>query len=139
MAGAIVMSAINLKSAITQYEITWVSDSSGVVSGSSFDMKQGTIVAVEFIPGAGALAPDSLYDVDLLDDEGVTMFDDGSGTSIGTNLSGVVASHHVPLVGLVGVTIYRRWHHGGPVQLTVANAGDTNAGTVNVFVMEGIV
>src|SRR3546814_10517052 len=100
-------------------------------------MKQGTIVAVEFIPGAGALAPTDLYDADLLDEEGVTMFDDGAGTTIGSNLSSVVASHKVPLVGLVGVTIYRRWHHGGLCQVTVANAGDSNAGTINIFVEIG--
>jgi hypothetical protein len=138
MAGVIVASAIGLKSGVTQYEVTWVSDASGNVSGSTFEMKIGTIVSVEFAPGAGALAPNALYDVDLLDAEGVTMFDDGAGTSIGSNLSGTAAQHKVPLVGLVGVTIYRRWHHGGATQLTVAGAGDTNAGTVNIFVADGV-
>lgn len=138
MAGAIVTSASDLRSGITKYEITWVSDAAGAVNGSTFEMKVGTIVAVEFVPGSGALAPDSLYDVDLLDGEGVTMFDDGSGTSIGSNLSSTAASHKVPMSGLVGVTIYRRWHHGGAVQPTVAGAGDSNAGTVNVYVAAGV-
>jgi hypothetical protein len=138
MAGAIVVSAIGLKSGVTQYEVTWVSDASGNVSGSTFEMKMGTLISVEFVPGPGALAPDSLYDVDLLDGEGATLFDDGSGTSIGANLSATLASHKVPLVGLTGVTIYRRWHHGGAVQPTVAGAGDSNAGTVNVFVADGV-
>lgn len=138
MAGAIVVSAIGLKAAVTKYEVTWVSDATGAVNTSTFEMKQGTIVAVEFVPGPGALAPDALYDADLLDEEGVSMFDDGSGNSIGTNLSNAVASHHVPMVGLVGVTIYRRWHHGGPVQPTVAAAGADNAGTMNIYVVEGV-
>ncbi len=138
MAGAIVVAAIGLKSGVTQYEVTWVSDATGVVDTSTFEMKQGTIVAVEFIPGAGALAPDAGYDVDLIDADGTTLFDDGSSNSIGTNLSAVNASHHVPMVGLVGVTIYRRWHHGGPVQPTVAAAGDTNAGTISIFVSDGV-
>lgn len=131
-------SATGLKSGVTKYEITWVSDAAGAVSGSTFEMKMGTIVAVEFIPGSGALAPTDLYDVDLLDGEGVTMFDDGSGTSIGSNLSSVASAHRVPLVGLAGVTIYRRWHRGGAVQPTVANAGDSNAGTINVYVADGV-
>lgn len=139
MAGAIVVSAIGLKSGVTQYGVTWVSDASGNVSGSTFAMKMGTIISVEFVPGSGALAPTTLYDADLLDAEGVTLFDDGSGTSIGSNLSATVASHKVPLVGLVGVTIYRRWHHGGAVELQVSSAGDSNAGTINIFVAEGVI
>lgn len=138
MAGAIVASASDVRSGITKYEVTWVSDSAGDVSGSVFAMKQGTIIAVEFIPGSGALAPTDLYDVDLRDEEGVTMFDDGAGTTVGSNLSSVAASHKVPLVGLVGVTIYRRWHHGGDAELTVSGAGDSNAGTVNIYVASGV-
>lgn len=138
MAGAIVAGATDVGSGVTRYEVVWVSDASGAVSGSTFEMKAGTIVAVEFVPGAGDLAPTTLYDVDLLDGEGVTMFDDGSGTSIGANLSATTPSHKVPLVGLTGVTIYRRWHHGGAVQLTVAGAGDSNAGTVNIYVAAGV-
>lgn len=138
MAGAIVASATDAKSGVTKYEVVWVSDASGNVNGSTFAMKSGTIIAVEFVPGSGALAPTALYDVDLLDGEGVTMFDDGSGTSIGSNLSDTEASHKVPLTGLVGVTIYRRWHHGGEVELQVAGAGDSNAGTVNIYVANGV-
>ena len=132
-------SVIKLKSLVTHYEVVWVSDVSGAVSGSTFQMKQGTIVSVEFTPGAGALAPTDLYDVDCLDAEGVSVFDNGAGTTIGANLSSLISSHHVPLVGLVGVTIYRRWHPGGPIEVQVANAGDSNAGTINIYVMEGIV
>lgn len=139
MAGVVVVATAGLKSGVTKYELTWVSDASGNVDGSTFEMKMGTIIAVEFIPGSGALAPTDLYDVDLQDEEGVTMFDDGAGTTIGSNLSAVVAQHKVPLVGLVGVTIYRRWHHGGPCELQVSGAGDSNAGTVNIYVAEGVI
>lgn len=138
MPGAVIMSAIGLKSGVTQYQLTWISDASGDVSGTTFQMKQGTIVAVEFIPGSGLTQPDNLYDVDMVDAEGATMFDDGAGTTIGANLSNVAVQHKVPLVGLVGVTIYRRWHHGGTAELRVAGAGDTNSGVVNVFVTDGV-
>ncbi len=139
MAGSIAVTTSDLKSGVTKYSALWTSDASGNVDGNTFAMKMGTMIAVEFVPGAGALAPTDLYDVDLLDEEAVTMFDNGGGTSIGSNLSATVGSHHVPLVGLIGVTIYRRWHHGGLVQPTVAAAGDSNSGTINIYVAEGVI
>lgn len=138
MAGSITVAATDVGSGVTKYGVAWTSDASGNVNGTTFDIKMGTMIAVEFIPGTGALAPTDLHDIGMIDEEGVTMFDDGSGTSIGSNLSGTVPSHKVPLVGLVGVTIYRRWHHGGPVELDVSGAGDSNAGTVNIFVADGV-
>lgn len=139
MAGAIVVNTSKVDVAITKYEITWVSDASGNVSGSTFNMKHGTIISVEFEPGAGALAPTDLYDVDMEDEHGVSMFDNGAGTTIGANLSAVAASHAVPLFGLAGTSLVRRWHQGGPVELQVANAGDSNAGTVTVYVVNGVI
>lgn len=138
MAGSISVATREVTNNILKYSVTWTSDASGDVNGTEFDMIVGTIVSVEFVPGTGGVTPTTLYDVDLLDEENVTMFDDGSGTSIGSNLSATDASHKVPLVGLVGVTIYRRWHHGGPVELRVANAGNAKQGTVNIFVMAGV-
>lgn len=138
MAGAIVMNASDVGSLVTKYEVTWVSDPSGNVSGGTFTMKVGTILAVEFIPGAGALAPDTLYDVDCLDVNGISLFDDGSGTTVGANLSSTVPTHKVPLAGLTGTTLHRRWHRGGLAQLTVAGAGDSNAGTVDIYVISGV-
>lgn len=138
MAGAIVVAATKVDAAITKYEVTWVSDAAGAVSGSTFAMKHGTIIAVEFTPGVGLTQPDALYDVDLLDGEGVSMFDNGAGTSIGSNLSSVAASHALPLFGTTGTTPHRRWHHGGDCQLLVAGAGDTNAGTIDIYVADGV-
>lgn len=139
MAGAVLLSPIKKDSMVTQYQFTWISDASGNVSGSTFQVKMGTIIAVEFIPGTGLTQPDDLYDVDMVDAEGTSVFDDGAGTSIGANLSNLVSQHKVPLVGLVGVTIYRRWHHGGTLELRATNAGDTNSGVVNVFVAAGVI
>jgi hypothetical protein len=138
MAGSIVVSTSEVSNNIMKYSVAWTSDAAGAVNGNTFDMAVGTIIAVEFVPGTGGSAPTTLYDVDMLDAENVTMFDDGAGTSIGTNLSAVAASHKVPLVGTTGVTIYRRWHHGGAVQPTVAAAGDTKSGTINIFLSMGV-
>lgn len=139
MAGVIVMAATDSGAGITKYEVTWVSDAAGAVNGSTFNMKSGTIISVEFVPGSGALAPTDLYDVDLEDEHGVSMFDNGAGTTIGANLSSVAASHAVPLFGLTGTSLFRRWHQGGAVELQVAGAGDSNAGTVAVYVVNGVI
>ena len=138
MAGSIVVTTQDLGSKITKYRVVWTSDSSGVVSGNTFELRMGTLIGVEFTPGSGGSQPDLLYDVDLLDTESATLFDDGSGNSIGNNLSNAVSTNHVPLVGLTGVTLYRRWHHGGLVQLTIAAAGSTKSGTVDIYLMEGV-
>lgn len=138
MAGSITVSASDLGSGVTEYSVAWTSDASGDVNGNGFAMKMGTLVAAEFIPGSGGAQPTDLYDVDLQDAEGTTMFDDGAGTTIGANLSNAAPSHKVPLVGLTGVTIYRRWHHGGMVTPIVTNAGNAKSGTINIFVANGV-
>lgn len=139
MAGVIVTSAIKMKSLVTLYQVTWVSDAAGTVGGTTFTAKMGTIIAVEFIPGTSITQPTDLYDVDCLDADNISVFDNGAGATIGANLSNVVASHHVPMVGLSGVTIYRRWHRGGTLQPTVVNAGNTTSGVIKIYMMDGII
>jgi hypothetical protein len=138
VAGSIVVTTTEVTNNILKYSVAWTSDASGNVSGVTFPMIVGTIIAVEFIPGSGGSQPSDGYDVDFLDAGGVTMFDNGANTSIGSNLSNLFASHAVPLVGLTGVTIYRRWHYGGLVTVDVANAGNAKSGTVNVFMSAGV-
>lgn len=138
MAGAILTSAIKMKSLVTLYQVTWISDASGAVNGSVFNAKMGTIIAVEFIPGTSITQPTDLYDCDCLDADSISVFDNGAGATIGANLSNVVALHGVPMIGTPGVTMYRRWHRGGPLQLTVANAGNTTSGVVKIYMTDGI-
>lgn len=142
MAGSITVTTSDLGSGITKYSVAWLSDGAGAVSSNTFSMKMGSIVAVEFIPDGGATAPDNLYDVDLLDAEGASMFSDGAASpaSIGANLSGTVAAHRVPFIfGAAGTTYVRSWLHGGSYQPTVAAAGAANGGTIIIFVADGIV
>lgn len=138
MPGIVLSAPTDAKHGITKYQLTWVSDASGNVSGMPVTLRSGTIVSVEFVPGAGATAPDALYDVDMIDVNGISMFDNGAGTTIGANLSAVVASVGLPLFGQTGTTPHRRWHPGGPVQLLVAGAGDTNSGVVNIYILGGV-
>jgi hypothetical protein len=68
MAGSIVVTTADVGSAITKYNVVWTSDASGDVNTTTFDMKSGTIISVEFIPGTGGLQPTDLYDVDARDE-----------------------------------------------------------------------
>ena len=138
MAGSITVAATDVGSGVTKYSVVWTSDASGNVNANTFTMKTGTIITVEFIPGSGGVQPTDLYDVDLEDEEGIPIFDNGAGTTVGSNLSNALASHAVPQLGLSAVQLYRRWHHGGDVELLVTNAGDANSGTVNIFVVDGV-
>lgn len=119
---------------IVKTSLAWTSDASGNVSGTAVELPPGTIVAVEFIPGSGGTQPSDLYDVTFTDAEGVNMFDDGAGTSVGANLSNATSSHKVPFVGGGSVTYVRQWLHGGNYTLVVAAAGNAKTGTVDVYV-----
>lgn len=138
MAGSIVVTTSDQGAKITKYSVAWLSDAAGAVNGNTFDMKSGTMLLVAFVPGSGGDQPSDLYDVDLEDADNVSVFDNGGGTSIGANLSNALASHFVPLMGLNAVSLFRRWHQGGPVELLVTNAGNANRGTVNIFVADGV-
>lgn len=138
MAGSIVVTTSDIGSKVTKYSVAWTSDAAGAVSGNAFPMKTGTIITVEFVPGAGGSQPSDLYDVDLEDAENIPIFDNGGGTSIGANLSNAVGSHALPMHGLSTFQLFRRWHHGGDVELLVTNAGNAKSGTVNIFVADGV-
>lgn len=139
MPGVVLSAATDAKAGITKYRLTWVSDASGDVSGMvGIVLKSGTIIAVDFIPGVGLTQPDNLYDIDLVDSNGISLFDDGAGSSIGINLSNVAGSHRQPLTGLSLTTVYRRWFQGGAVDLRVSSAGDTNSGIVDIYVVAGV-
>ena len=113
---------------ILKHALTWTSDASGNVSGNSL-----SIVMVEFIPNSGGTQPTDLYDLTFTDAEGVNMFDDGSGTSIGANLSNTTSTHKVPFIGGGSVTYVRQWLHGGTYSLVIAAAGNAKGGTVNIY------
>lgn len=138
MAGSIEVTTREIIHNIVRYRVAWTSDASGDVNANLFDMMVGTITAVEFHPGTGGVAPDALYDVDLLDENSISLFDDGAGTTIGVNLPATGSVQRIPLIGQAGITVYRRWHHGGSVQLTVSAAGAANQGTVDIYLLQGV-
>jgi len=140
MAGSITVTTSEVAggAGVREYSIAWTSDASGAVSGNTVAVAAGTIIAVEFVPGAGGVQPSDLYDVTFTDAEGVNMFDDGAGTSVGANLSNSAASHKVPFVGGGSVTYVRQWLHGGTYTPVVAAAGNAKQGTINVYVAPGV-
>lgn len=140
MAGSITTtsSGVTGGTGVRKYSIAWTSDASGAVSGNTVAISAGTIVAVEFVPGAGGVQPTDLYDVTFTDADGINVFDDGAGASVGANLSNAAASHKVPFVGGGTVTYVRRWLHGGNYTPVVAAAGNAKQGTINVYVAPGV-
>lgn len=119
----------------------WTSDvSAGSVTNNTVTMPAGSIVMVEFIPGAGGVQPTDLYDVDFLDVNGVSAFSDGTGTSIGANLSQTNTTHKVPFTvsGGTSTGYVRTWLPGGVFQPTVANAGNSKSGTITIYTIPNV-
>lgn len=140
MAGSITVtsSGVTGGAGVRKYSVAWTSDASGAVSGNTMGISAGTLVAVEFVPGAGGVQPSDLYDVTFTDAEGVNVFDDGAGASVGANLSNATASRKVPFIGGGAVTYVRQWLHGGTYTPVVAAAGNAKQGTINVYVAPGV-
>lgn len=146
MAGSVTVTRAMVPSSggVSKISLAWTCDASGNVSGNALTMGCGSIVVVEFIPGTGGTQPTNLYDVDFLDVNGASMFNDGTGTSIGANLSNTIGVHRVPMVVGTNATpvFVRTWLQGpaggNPYQLTVANAGNATTGIVNIFQVPGV-
>lgn len=124
---------------VIKVSILWTSDASGNVSANTTSMPSGSILAVEFIPGAGGVQPTDLYDLTFTDALSVNVFDDGAGASIGANLSNATSTRKTPFVGGGAVTYLRRWLPGGDHTVVVANAGNAKQGTVNIYVCLDVV
>ncbi len=140
MAGSVVLTSSAVAgSGVSKYSLDWTSDASGNVSANSVNLPSGTIVAVTFTPDSGGTQPTDLYDLTMTcDTHGVNILDDGSGTSIGANLSNATSTHKVPFVGGGAVTYVRQWLHGGGYTLVVAAAGNAKGGVVDIYVAPGV-
>lgn len=138
MAGSVIQSITNVGGSTNalRVQLDWTSDAAGSVSGNQTILPPGSILLVEFMPSATAV-PTDLYDVAMLNSFGVSIFDDGAGSSIGANLSATLAANKVPFINGASTTYVRSWIQGGagnPYQLTVANAGNAKRGSVIIFV-----
>lgn len=139
-AGTAVLTTTNVGggSGALMCQIAWVADASGNVNGNSLALPAGTVLKVKFVPSTTAV-PTNLYDMDLLDAQGISQFDDGSGASIGANLSSTVPTDRAPFINGSATTYVRNWISGSaggrPYQLTVSGAGSGGAGTVILYIV----
>lgn len=110
---------------VHKYSAAWISDASGIVSDNSFRVKSGFIEMVKFVPGSGGSQPTDLYDVTVLDADGVDVI-----RGAGANLSNAAASAATPITSVA----LRYFVEAGALTLTVTNAGNAKSGTVILYV-----
>lgn len=113
-------------------EVTWdwLSDGAGDMSGTGTSRTTayftGMIADVETVPDGGGTAPDPLYDIMILDDNGVDVM-----LGAGANRSQTVTENTAGLVaGFLPKTIYNT-----RLQLVVANSGAANGGIVRLRIV----
>lgn len=137
MAGSITVtsSGVTGGAGVRKYSVAWTSDAAGAVSGTTFEMPPGTVVAVTTTPGSGGTQPSDLYDLTVLCSTHGTDVLNGEGA----NLSNATSAHKVPFIGNSGGTSFvRQWLHGGDYQPVIANAGNAKTGSFDVYVAPGV-
>lgn len=108
--------------AMTRYSIAWVSDAGGAVSANPQTFRPGALMQIKFIPDGGGTAPTALYDVTLVDANGIDYL---GGT--GANLSATVSTQTRVAAPLIYDAV-------GTLDLVVANAGVSKGGTVQLWI-----
>ncbi len=98
---------------------TWLSDASGDVDTTLTKNISGVIERIVNVPDQGDDTPTTLYDVTLLDAEGVDV-----SQAVSINLVVTGPTQQFPTV---------RPAVDGPLQLVVANAGDSKIGVTHVY------
>lgn len=106
----------------TRITMDWTSDASGNVSGNTFSVRTGDLVAIAFRPSTGSTVPTDLYDITLVDSTGVDWL-----SGAGANLSATTASRFAFYPKLFHDAVQR-------FDLVVANAGNAKRGTVMLWV-----
>lgn len=135
MAGSAVLTTYDREHILARFQIDWTSDASGAVSGTNFTFIRGTIIAVGFTPGSDGNQPTNLYDLTLMCDRHNSDLLNGAGA----DLSNSVGEHRGVFIETPDKSAFsRQWCHGGLYQLVVANAGDTNTGSVDLYIYYGV-
>lgn len=116
-------------SRINKVSTAWTCSSGGVVSGETGISINGQIQRIITVPNAStALRPSDNYDITLLDENGLDVAQgllanrDQTNAEVVVPLVGEDTSTSVRISQLVGVQ--------GPLDLTIANAGDEKQGTI---------
>jgi hypothetical protein len=104
-----------------KYSLAWVSDGTGNVSANPQTFRPGSLIQIKFIPDGGGTAPTALYDVTLVDANGLDYL---GGT--GSNLSATASTQTRVAAPLI-------YDATGTLDLVVANAGAAKGGTVQLW------
>ncbi|MEO8483332.1 MAG: hypothetical protein ABI634_14055 [Acidobacteriota bacterium] len=120
--GTVTTTSTAMTSTLTRISIAWTSTAGGAVSGNAFATKRARIRQVKFVPGAGGTQPTDLYDVTLVDANGVDLLF-GAGADLSNATSKIARLDPMVLI-----------EPSGTVDLVVANAGSAKTGTVLLWV-----
>lgn len=110
---------------LSKYSIAWTSDGSGDVAENGVTLKTGQIVQVICTPGD--TTPSDDYDVTLLTEDGEDDLLGGGGINCSNSLTKVVGLG--PGGGDLPV-----WVPSGTYWPTVAGAGDSKTGTIDIYI-----
>jgi hypothetical protein len=116
---------------VSRVTLRWTADGSGNVSGTLTAPLCGALVRAAFVHSGPGGAPTNLYDVTLLDADGLDVLG-----GQGANLAVAAPSHVIPGVPMrdgttVGVGLAQV---AGPLELRVANAGAGKSGLAALYV-----
>jgi hypothetical protein len=106
----------------TKYSLAWLSDGSGNVSANPQTFRPGQLIQIKFIPDGGGTAPTALYDVTLVDANGINYLG-----GVGADLSATVSTQTRVAAPLI-------YDATGTLDLVVANAGAAKGGTVQLWI-----
>ena len=109
---------------MVRVDISWTSNGDGNATDTTTKIR-GTIERIDFVPGSGDVQPTDQYDVTLQDVNGFDAL-----LAQGANLSNSTASR-VVRTGTSPVLPYATI---GPLSLSVSGAGDSNSGTILIYV-----
>jgi len=131
MAGSIVITHTQEgQYGIERVSLAWTSTAGGAVSDILTGILHGILTNVEFIPGSGGTQPSAAYDITLLDANLVDVLA-GRGANLsnttGKRITPASERHDGTTAGLGDVVVSE------PLQLVVANAGDSKTGTVVLY------
>lgn len=106
------------------YRITirWTSTAGGAVNTNPISIPHGQLLQVKFQPDAGGTQPTDLYDVTLVDDNGLDYLS-GRGANL-SNATPIMFQWDPPVM----------WHTSQSLDLVVTNAGNAKRGTVTLWV-----
>lgn len=127
--GAVAVAEVAGIKGLVKVTIPWVSSSGGAVQETGVTLPGGTLVKMRTDPD-GTAAPTDNYDITLLDGDGVDVLG-----GAGANRDTANVEDAYPAAG----TYFRPVIEGGTYYPTIAAAGDTKAGEIELFIARGMV